>query len=512
MTSCYFYSVRGGLEKERLRGVARRGWAVARKVMESKKRELQRKDAIADNLLGMVQMARENEAMQAEINRVKAQMAVFDTLRNKESFEGTDRLTKSQVAPYKGQGYDRRAALATARNADAETAEAERLRQTQRRHERETEREKRRAPWSSAVDTGPAAYYMSTGESFTARPGLPPPSVGQCVGQQRTTDPILPAHTRSLADKLAGSAWAGFYGRRERSMNDAVLGSIPARGVGASASRHKKDAAKTATMNDGGGNHGFHGPPPPRRPAKALATAMFRRTDEVEVEVEDGVPADHAFGHRGRRDSDGSSQAPTWERESGSGGSDLEPPRLPADREAAVAKLLGEVGLHRRINQTSEPSLSKFGPRHPSNRQGAGSSSRVVVRREPLVPVLDLNAVGGGVGGDENARDPSRSFPGRNPPEGTSGETGVGRIATKIRVVDGDDDDDDSDGNRPVPRLDLRGVMNAGGHGDAGRVAEPNGGSDLNPSLRSSNTKGPSRLQRTTTVRARIAADWDLDS
>ena len=246
--------VRGGLEKERLRGVARRGWAVARKVMESKKRELQRKDAIADNLLGMVQMARENEAMQAEINRVKAQMAVFDTLRNKESFEGTDRLTKSQVAPYKGQGYERRAALATARTEDAETAEAERLRQTQRRRERETEREKRRAPWSSAVDTGPAAYYMSTGESFTARPGLPPPSsVEQRVGQQRTTDPSLPAHTRSLADKLAGSAWAGFFGSRERSMNDAVAGSIPARGVGASAARHKKDAAKTATMNDGGG-------------------------------------------------------------------------------------------------------------------------------------------------------------------------------------------------------------------------------------------------------------------
>ena len=510
--------VRGGLEKERLRGVARRGWAVARKVMESKKRELQRKDAIADNLLGMVQMARENEAMQAEINRVKAQMAVFDTLRNKESFEGTDRLTKSQVAPYKGQGYERRAALATARTEDAETAEAERLRQTQRRRERETEREKRRAPWSSAVDTGPAAYYMSTGESFTARPGLPPPSsVGQRVGQQRTTDPSLPAHTRSLADKLAGSAWAGFFGSRERSMNDAVAGSIPARGVGASASRHKKDAAKTATMNDGGGNHGFHGPPPPRRPANALATAMFRRTDEVEVPADDDddVPADHAFGHRGRRDSDGSSRAPTWERESGSGGSDREePPALPADREAAVAKLLGEVGLHRRMNQTSEPSLSKFGPRHPSNRRD-GSSSRVVVRREPLVPVLDLNALGGvGVGGDENVREPSRSFPGRNPPEGTSGGTGVGRIATKIRVVDGDDDDDSDDGDGPVPRLDLRGVMNAGGRGDAGRVEEPSSGGgnmDSNPSLRSSN-KGPSRLQRTTTVRARIAADWDLDS
>ena len=493
--------------------------------MESKKRELQRRDAIADNLLGMVQMARENEAMQAEINRVKAQMAVFDTLRNKESFEGTDRLTKSQVAPYKGQGYERRAALATARTEDAKTAEAERLRQTQRRRERETEREKRRAPWSSAVDTGPAAYYMSTGESFTARPGLPPPSsVGQRVGQQRTTDPSLPAHTRSLADKLAGSAWAGFFGSRERSMNDAVLGSIPARGVGASAARHKKDAAKTATMNDGGGNHGFHGPPPPRRPANALATAMFRRTDEVEVPADDDdVPADHAFGHRGRRDSDGSSRAPTWERESGSGGSDREePPALPADREAAVAKLLGEVGLTRRmdpnfgLNKTSEPSLSKFGPRHPSNRQGAGSSSRVVVRREPLVPVLDLNALGGvGVGGDENVREPSRSFPGRNPPEGTSGVTEKRRdLATKIRVVDGDDDDDESDRDGPVPKLDLRGVMNAGGHGDAGRVEEPSGGGwnmDLNPSLRSSN-KGPSRLQRTTTVRARIAADWDLDS
>ena len=505
--------VRGGLEKERLRGVARRGWAVARKVMESKKRELQRKDAIADNLLGMVQMARENEAMQAEINRVKAQMAVFDTLRNKESFEGTDRLTKSQVAPYKGQGYERRAALATARNADAKTAEAERLRREQRRRERETEREKRRAPWSSAVDTGPAAYYMSAGESFTARPGLPPPSVGQCVGQQRATDPGLPAHTRSLADKLAGSAWAGFYGRRERSMNDAVLGSIPARGVGASAARHKKDAAKTVTMNDGG-NHGFHGPPPPRRPAKALATAMFRRTNEVEVDEEDEVPADHAFGHRGRRDSDGSSQAPTWERESGSGGSDLEPPRLPADREAAVAKLLGEVGPTRiGTSSTANPSLSKFGPRHPSNRQGGGSSTRVVVRREPLVLVLDLNALGGGVGGDENAREPSRSFPGRNPPEGTSGETEKRRdLATKIRVVDGDDDDN-SDGDGPVPRLNLRGVMSAGGQGDAGRVAEPSGGDSngLNPSLRSAN-KGPSRLQRTTTVRARIAADWDLDS
>ena len=359
---------------------------------------------------------------------------------------------------------------------------------------------------------------MSTGESFTARPGLPPPSsVGQRVGQQRTTDPSLPAHTRSLADKLAGSAWAGFFGSRERSMNDAVAGSIPARGVGASASRHKKDAAKTATMNDGGGNHGFHGPPPPRRPANALANAMFRRMDEVEVPADDDddVPADHAFGHRGRRDSDGSSRAPTWERESGSGGSDREePPALPADREAAVAKLLGEVGLHRRMNQTSEPSLSKFGPRHPSNRRD-GSSSRVVVRREPLVPVLDLNAVGGGVGGDENARDPSRSFPGRNPPEGTSGVTDRRRdLATKIRVVDGDDDDDDSDGDGPVPRLDLRGVMNAGGRGDAGRVEEPSSGGgnmDSNPSLRSSN-KGPSRLQRTTTVRARIAADWDLDS
>ena len=55
--------------------------------------------------------------------------------------------------------------------------------------------------------------------------------------------------------------------------------------------------------------------------------------------------------------------------------------------------------------------------------------------------------------------------------------------------------------------------MSAGGHGDAGRVAEPSGGDSngLNPSLRSAN-KGPSRLQRTTTVRARIAADWDLDS
>ena len=118
------------------------------------------------------------------------------------------------------------------------------------------------------------------------------------------------------------------------------------------------------------------------------------------------------------------------------------------------------------------------------------------------------------MGGDENVREPSRSFPGRNPPEGTSGGTGVGRIATKIRVVDGDDDDDSDDGDGPVPRLDLRGVMNAGGHGDAGRVEEPSSGGwnmDSNPSLRSSN-KGPSRLQRTTTVRARIAADWDLDS
>ena len=76
---------------------------------------------------------------------------------------------------------------------------------------------------------------------------------------------------------------------------------------------------------------------------------------------------------------------------------------------------------------------------------------------------------------------------------------------TRIPVADVDDDDEGFDDDGPVPRLDLRGLTKTAGRN--GRARE-----DRNQiQNENQNAARPSRLRRTTTVRARIAADWDTD-
>ena len=78
---------------------------------------------------------------------------------------------------------------------------------------------------------------------------------------------------------------------------------------------------------------------------------------------------------------------------------------------------------------------------------------------------------------------------------------------TRIPVADVDDDDEGFDDDGPVPRLDLRGLTKTAGRN--GRVAFDVAAETK--TKRNSKPARPSRLRRTTTVRARIAADWDTD-
>ena len=481
----YMARERAEYEKTRLRGAARRGWTVARRVMDEKRRELARKDALADDLLGMVAMARENEAMSAEIARIKAQMAVFESLRNTDrgAHEGPGRLTSTAVAPYRRQGYERRAALAEERAREASNeAEAKKARES-RRNTRELERTRRRAPWSCAADAGPATRYMGV-----TRGG----AVGGAV------DPNLPEGAAKLAEKLAGSAWSGFYRRRERAIVESIAGSNPARGVGASAATHAKARAKALERGAAGGEptHVFHGPPPPPRPAAAVAGAMFKKNNTPPPPRAGLEPPTSASP----------SEAPTWERED-------EPPPLPPEREAQIARLPGD-GVGR------EPSLSKYGPRHPSRGRGDEKSAPRAAHqtRAPLVPALDLNAIDG------------RSSRGGTSPDaagnaGSDGETfetfatpGKAKARrTRIPVADVDDDEG-SDDDRPVPRLDLRGLTKTAGSASGVRSTSipsiPNRGNENQQNQKNQNDEyatRPSRLRRTTTTRARIAADWDAD-
>ena len=475
----YVARERAEYEKTRLRGAARRGWAVARRVMDEKRRELARKDALADDLLGMVAMARENEAMAAEIARIKAQMAVFESLRNTDrgAYEGPGRLTSTAVAPYRRQGYERRAALAEERRKEALNAAAAKKAKESRQSDRELERTRRRAPWSCAADAGPAARYMAAGG---AARGADRGADGGADGG--ADDPNLPAGAAKLAEKLAGSTWSGFYRRRERAIVDAVAGSNPARGVGASAATHAKARAAALDVGAAGGTptHVFRGPPPPPRPAAAVAGAMFKTDVSSDV-------------------------APTWEREDNDDGRvghpEDEPSPLPPEREAQIARLLNDAG-----GKEKEPSLSKFGPRHPARGRKVGTLPVPVPARDdprvraPLVPALDLNVIDG-----------RSSRGGTSPDDG--GDAGLGRetsspgniTRTRIPVADVDDDDEGFDDDGPVPRLDLRGLTKTAGRngrarGDRNQIQNEN-----------QNAARPSRLRRTTTVRARIAADWDTD-
>lgn len=78
---------------------------------------------------------------------------------------------------------------------------------------------------------------------------------------------------------------------------------------------------------------------------------------------------------------------------------------------------------------------------------------------------------------------------------------------TRIPVADVDDDDEGFDDDGPVPRLDLRGLTKTAGRN--GRAREDR--NQIQNENQNENAARPSRLRRTTTVRARIAADWDTD-
>ena len=193
--------------------------------------------------------------------------------------------------------------------------------------------------------------------------------------------------------------------------------------------------------------------------------------------------------------------APTWEREDDDDGRvghrEDEPPPLPPEREAQIARLLNDAG-----GKEKEPSLSKFGPRHPARGRKVGTLPVPVPARDdprtraPLVPALDLNVIDG-----------RSSRGGTSPDDG--GDAGLDRetsspgniTRTRIPVADVDDEGFDDDG--PVPRLDLRGLTKTAGRNGQARE-------DRNQN-QNENAARPSRLRRTTTVRARIAADWDTD-
>ena len=75
-----------------------------------------------------------------------------------------------------------------------------------------------------------------------------------------------------------------------------------------------------------------------------------------------------------------------------------------------------------------------------------------------------------------------------------------------------------SDDDRPVPRLDLRGLTKTAGSASGVRSTSipsiPNHGNENQQNQKNQNDEyatRPSRLRRTTTTRARIAADWDAD-
>ena len=485
---------RAEYEKTRLRGAARRGWAVARRVMDEKRRELARKDALADDLLGMVAMARENETMAAEIARIKAQMAVFESLRNTDrgAHEGPGRLTSTVVAPYRRQGYERRAALARERREESSRAAEIKKAKDSRRSDRELERTRRRAPWSCAADAGPAARYMSAGGAAGGADG-------------GAVDPNLPAGAAKLAEKLAGSTWSGFYRRRERAIVEAVEGSNPARGVGASAATHAKARADLLDRGAAGGEptHVFHGPPPPPRPAAAVAGALFKPPPPRGAGFEPPTSASP-------------SEAPTWEREEddarAGGHPEDEPPPLPPEREAQIARLPDDAGV-------KEPSLSKYGPRHSARGRKVGTLPVPVPARDgpraraPLVPALDLNVIDGSRRGGTSPDDGGDAGSDRETSPASPGKTEK-LNRTRIPIADVDDDDEGFDDDGPVPRLDLRGLTKTPG-GASGVPStsppkpKPKRG-DQNQ-IQNQNAARPSRLSRTTTVRARIAADWDTD-
>ena len=74
-------------------------------------------------------------------------------------------MTSTAVAPYRRQGYERRAALAEERRKEALNAAAAKKAKESRQSDRELERTRRRAPWSCAADAGPAARYTHSAAS-----------------------------------------------------------------------------------------------------------------------------------------------------------------------------------------------------------------------------------------------------------------------------------------------------------------------------------------------------------
>ena len=317
-------------------------------------------------------------------------------------------------------------------------------------------------------------------------------------------DPNLPAGAAKLAEKLAGSTWSGFY-RSERAIVDAVAGSNPARGVGASAATHAKARAALLDRGAAGGEptHVFHGPPPPPRPAAAVAGALFKPPPPRGAGFEPPTSASP-------------SEAPTWEREEddarAGGHPEDEPPPLPPEREAQIARLPDDAGV-------KEPSLSKYGPRHSARGRKVGTLPVPVPARDgpraraPLVPALDLNVIDGSRRGGTSPDDGGDAGPDRDTSPASPGKTEK-LNRTRIPIADVDDDDEGFDDDGPVPRLDLRGLTKTPG-GASGVPStsppkpKPKRG-DQNQ-IQNQNAARPSRLSRTTTVRARIAADWDTD-
>ena len=227
-------------------------------------------------------------------------------------------MTGTVVAPYR-RGDERRAALAgTKRRVVA--GGGDKKGEDSRRSDRELGNG-RRAPWSCAADAGPAARYMAAGGAVGGAAG------GADGG---AVDPNLPVGAAKLAEKLAGSTWSGFYRRRERAIVEAVAGSNPARGVGASAATHAKTRAALLDRGAAGGEptHVFHGPPPPPRPA--VAGALFKPPPPRGAGFEPPTSASPSERRRGEREEDDTRAG---------GHPEDEPPPLPPEREAQIARL-----------------------------------------------------------------------------------------------------------------------------------------------------------------------------